>query len=57
VRLCITKIGYSDVLTAGWNSPGRVGLSGDGIMVCWSTTNAGGRVGLRNGGSPFFSNF
>jgi hypothetical protein len=46
---------YSDVFVACWNSPGKVGLKGLGMIGGRSMRNAGGRVGLRNGGSPFLS--
>lgn len=33
-----------------WKAPGRVGLSGRGIIGGISSMNCGGNVGLKNGG-------
>jgi hypothetical protein len=38
------------VEVSSWKAPGRVGLSASGMIGGASTRNAGGNVGLRNGG-------
>jgi hypothetical protein len=49
--------GSNSFFSVFWNAPGSVGLSGEVMTVGWSEINAGGSVGLRNGGSPFSAGF
>jgi hypothetical protein len=44
-------------MSAFWKTPGSVGLSGRGMMGGSFTQKAGGKVGLKNGGSPFSPRF
>lgn len=54
--LATHKVKYS-FFSVFWNAPGNVGLNGEVMTVGWSEINAGGNVGLRNGGSPFSTGF